>query len=164
MIEIAVELRACDCCGADDLTEVWSHQHVAKTRNREFLFKNRQVVCRFCGFAFVSPCPRQKALDLYYRDSFTKFERSDGPPVVDKRLHTLKKYSGKGHRFLEVGSNCFPGFCAACERHFGLVQLVELNEECQSDFKSLEDVPAASIDLLAHYYVLEHHPHPGAFL
>jgi hypothetical protein len=153
---IPLEERSCDCCGGTEFDEVWSYSHVARTKNDRYEFNIRNVVCRYCGFAFVSPAPSQQWLDRYYEDAYSKYAGQPLASSIDARLSVLKRYGAPSSRFLEVGSNRLSTFFALCTEYFESAHSAELNNEADSEFADLENIPNESIDLLAHYYVLEH--------
>jgi hypothetical protein len=58
--------RLCEICGSAEHAEIFSWDHVAKTRIRDFKWSIRNVVCKSCGFAFVSPAPTPESLHEFY--------------------------------------------------------------------------------------------------
>src|SRR3954463_14644308 len=95
--------RACEICGAADHAEIFSWSQVAKTRARDFTWSVRNVVCRTCGFAFVSPAPTQDSLHEFYASCYAWLDGSEvGIPV---RLSFLKSLRPRFGAVVEVGGN-----------------------------------------------------------
>lgn len=158
--------RNCDCCDSDDLQSVWHYQTSCKTRNDEYYWDVNNVVCRHCGFAFVSPTPCEKSLSHYYTDSFSIFEGQEIDYSIEKRIQILKQCQKaiNATRYLEIGSNDSPQFLARVNELFTTLNTVELNDGCTSTYKNLNDVPTNSQQVIASYFVLEHITAPKAFL
>ena len=175
MKSIAVQERVCDCCGSNDLEEIWHYSLESRTKSNTYFWQVRNVVCRCCGFGFVSPSPTEDALEEYYQDSFCIDTQQGADFSVQNRLHIISKcveeleksdqYSAECEKtYLEVGSNNCPEFISKVESLFEHIQTVELNEDCNSNYRSLKDIPDEVADVVAAYFVLEHIPNPKQFL
>ncbi|HEY7773982.1 MAG TPA: methyltransferase domain-containing protein, partial [Marinagarivorans sp.] len=166
MKDIAYIDRACDCCGGDDLHSVWQYEKISKTRNEQFRWKVNNVVCKQCGFAFVSPVPTQQSLTEYYSDSFSIFTGQEVDYSIDNRLAIIQACQAisSAQSFLEVGSNNSPEFQRRLSELFSRIETVEINDDCNSTYKNLHSVPAQSQDIVASYFALEHIPNPEVFL
>jgi len=166
MIQIKLLERSCDCCGGNDLEEVWRYSRQAKTRNNDFNWEVRNVVCRSCGFAFVSPSPAEEDLEKYYRESYSIFSGQEIDYSIDKRMHVIEKYLEKtgADSYIEIGSNDCPEFLSLLGNHFNRVETVDLNSSCNTTYHSLQEIPRESADIIASYFALEHVPRPVDFL
>ncbi len=166
MKEIQLERRECDCCGSSDLEEIWSYAQKCKTRNKTFLWKVTNVACRNCGFAFVSPSPTIDSLKEYYEDSFSLFSSKTVDYSIENRINIIKKYRAetRAKSYLEIGSNNCPEFISKVSTLFDRVETIEINNTCNSNYQSLNEVPHESIDIVTAYFVLEHIPKPKEFL
>lgn len=94
MIEITLEPRVCECCGGNNLEPVWSNQSVVRRAAATWLFPVRVVVCRQCGFYFVSLGPAREDLARYYADGLSGYKGIGLPYSVERRLSVLERYRG----------------------------------------------------------------------
>lgn len=164
MKELSLEKRNCECCGGNDLEPVYSDENYIKTRNETYLFRQRVVICRRCGFCFNSPCPTKEELENYYASCFSINEAPPFHYSIDARIDALKKYISKKTVFVEVGGNQSGKFHERLSEYVGSIQNVDLNDECPSNLKTMDVLPKASVDILACYDVLEHLPKVREFL
>lgn len=175
MRRIRLQERVCDCCGSQDMEEIWRYSVESKTRNQVFLWDVRNVVCRHCGFAFVSPTPVEEDLEDYYKDSFSIFSEQEIDFSIENRLMLITerlRISEQHHSqapdevktYIEVGSNNCPEFISGVRALFDSVQTVELNEGCVADYNSLKNIPSNAADVVTAYFVLEHISNPRDFL
>ena len=155
--------RACDCCESVDLEEVWSYSAQARTRSDVSLWEVRNVVCRFCGFAFVSPAPVPESLAAHYNDSLPISEERQPDFSIVNRIGLIERHlplSPQQSVYLEVGSSTCPQFLAEVAKRFASAQTVEIYQNEDSSSGVIEDVPRETVDVLAAYFVLEHVPNP----
>lgn len=162
----AIRLRARDCenCGGSDLEQLWHQFFTARTRLGKFGFEVNNVICRNCGFVFVSPVFDEADLADYYKDSFSAFAGASLDYNVGKRIAFLKNVTPIGDLFVEVGANQPTEFHSRLKSLYGRVVTVEINSSVSSDFQSLEALADGSADVVAHYFVLEHIPRVKEFL
>ena len=158
--------RDCDCCGGARLDEILKYETKARTRSRIYLWKVRNVVCQTCGFAFVSPVPTESSLSEYYADCYSFWRGEAIEFSVENRLALLRRNIKPGSRplFVEIGSNATEPFQQALAEYVGEYRCAELNNDCASDFESLQSLAPESVDILSAYFVLEHVTNPGEFL
>lgn len=156
--------RCCDLCGGSDFELVSAYEHQSLTRTGVVAWSVRNVVCRTCGFALVSPVPTQKALAAYYGDSYARFAAARPDYSLANRLEVLEIYRGDGGQFIEIGSNRCAEFLEAAAKLFRVLSTVELNEDCDSTARSTTALDSGIADVVASYFVLEHVPEPQAFL
>lgn len=156
--------RNCDCCGSSDYDEIWHDRHVARGRTRRFEFDRRTVICKACGFVFVSPAPEQAGLDAYYQESLVKFGGQPPGYSAERRFDFLKQVTPSGGRLLEIGANRQGPFFEICSAFFGTVDTVELSTETASRFDNTAAISETAYDIVVHYYVLEHAQRPKEFL
>ena len=166
MKDIAYIDRDCDCCGSDNLQPVWQYEKISKTRNEQFFWQVNNVVCKQCGFAFVSPVPTQQSLADYYGDSFSMYPVQDIDYSIENRLAIIRDCQAvsSAQSFLEIGSNNSSEFKQRVSALFARSETVEINDDCQSTYNDLQGVAAQSQDIVASYFVLEHIPDPANFL
>ena len=160
---ISLEARPCECCGGEDLEPLWKYELETRTRNGRFVFNVNNVICRHCGFVFVSPVFRESDLSAYYADAFSSFEMQtlDYDPGV--RLALLNEVACDGV-FVEVGAHQRTAFHEELARRYSAVATVELNESVSRDRHSLLEIEDESANVVAHYFVLEHVPWAVSFL
>lgn len=166
MKKIEYKDRSCECCDSDDLQSVWRYQKACKTRSEQYHWDVNNVVCRRCGFAFVSPVPTEQSLSDYYGDSFSIYTEQAVDYSIDNRVNILKQCQQaiNATHYLEIGSNNSPQFLSRVSELFSTLQTVELNDSCDSTYKNLSEVPPNSQQVVASYFVLEHIPSPQEFL
>jgi SAM-dependent methyltransferase len=158
--------RKCDCCNSNDLEEIWQYEHVCNTRSDSYNWNVRNVICRKCGFSFVSPVPSDESLEEYYGDSFSIFSDQQIDYSIEKRLNVIQRCQNNiaATSYLEIGSNNSPEFLSKLSVIFSQIETVELNDDCSSTYSNLIDVPNEHIDIIASYFVLEHIANPKEFL
>lgn len=161
---IRLQQRNCENCGGDDLEQLWRQSFTARTRSGNYLFDINNVICTNCGFVFVSPVFDEADIADYYAGSFSAF--ADAAPDYDiaKRLAFLDKVAPRGDLFIEVGANRPTAFHRRLKEIYGKVKTVEINDSVSSDFPSLQALHDDCVDVVAHYFVLEHIPHVTKFL
>lgn len=165
MSELIYEDRPCDCCGSNDLTEVWTYTLPARTKSRTYRWNVRNVVCARCGFAFVSPCPSASTLAAYYTDSYEYWQGQPLDYSIDNRLRVLREsLAGRQNvSFVEIGGNASERFQKAIAPLVSAYTNVEVNASCGSAVSSVGELPRASADVVAAYFVLEHLRDPILF-
>jgi SAM-dependent methyltransferase len=156
--DIPLETRACECCGGDQLESLWRHQHIARTRNGAYRFSVNNVICAICGFIFVSPTFSQEGLSAYYADSFPAFHGQELDYDVDLRVRYIERYARNVRLAVEVGSGSQGPFQDKLREVFSKVLAVEINSSVDRDLGSSGPVSDASVDVVLHYFVIEHVP------
>lgn len=156
MIKINLKPRLCECCGGNDLEQVWASEAVVKQVKNTWHFPFFIAVCRNCGFSFNSPCPSNTDLLRYYADSFSGYKKITLPYSIDARIEVLEKYSVPHGVFAEVGGDQPAEFHMRCSTLFEKLLLVDINDDSSAELKSVSDLPENSLDVIAHYDVLEH--------
>lgn len=164
MVEIGLEPRLCECCGGDDLDQVWSHQCVVPRISDSYQFQVHVVVCRTCGFGFVSPVSAFEDLKRYYADSWAGYKGIGLPYSIDRRLSILQKYSVPSGVLAEIGGDRPEEFHNHCKGLWSQFINVEASDDVPADYRDVSDLPPNSIDTIIHYDVLEHVPNVKAFL
>lgn len=97
--------RFCEACGGEDLEMLWKYSHLTRTREAFWEFNVTNVICRDCGFVFVSLVPEDQDLGAYYTDSIGSYVGQDSDYDIGKRLGLLSRFAGPVKRFVELGSN-----------------------------------------------------------
>ena len=160
--------RSCECCAAGADEVLWEYTHLTRTRTKAWCFEVCNVLCTSCGFTFVSPCPTQESLLEYYSDSFTSIVQQQQTYSTEKRIalvsHLVDEYLSDTNVFAEVGSNTATNFHSQLKKHFSEVLLADLNKSSERDCASIDDISVSTVNLLAHYNVLEHIPTVSIFL
>lgn len=175
MKPVTLQERACDCCGSRDFEEIYNYSIESRTKCNTFFWNVRNVVCKKCGFAFVSPSPIEDVLEEYYSDSFSIYSQQTVDFSIENRMHVILKCleniekSGANclnneNTYIEVGSNNCPEFIEKVNLLFDNIKTVEINDDCHSSYSSLQDIPDGEADVIAAYFVLEHVPQPKVFL
>lgn len=162
--EIRLAARNCECCEGSTLEPLWRYSYNARTRNGRFVFNVSNVICRRCGFVFVSPVYQETDLAAYYEDSYSQAPHLESDFDVRKRCDFIGSLGNIGEVFLEVGANQRGPFREYLIERFSRLVTVELNNSVQRDYCSLAMTPSGSIDVVAHYFVLEHVPRVKSFL
>lgn len=156
MHKIDVEIRACECCGDADLELVWQSSAIVTRANGEWLFPVNTVVCRNCGFCFSSPAPTKDSLESYYANGYSGFKGIGLPYSIDARVAILKKYAVPDGVFVEVGGDEPGEFHKACSTLFQTQIAIDVSSDISSEIRSLKHLNEGTIDVIAHYDVLEH--------
>jgi Methyltransferase domain len=165
MLNIEYTARACDICGSNDLEEINCYQKNVKAKTGVYRWQVRNVVCRICGFAFVSPSPVEQSVSRYYSDTYPYWQGEVTEFSIERRVRVLQRYfaNRKPGIFVEIGPNATHGFRAALAPLVDHYLPVELNLACQGNV-ALSDLKPSSADVIAAYFVLEHVVDIGAFL
>jgi SAM-dependent methyltransferase len=167
--KFSLQPRACECCGGSDVEALWYHEFDAHTRNAVWHFQVNNVICRDCGFAFVSPIPTATELQEYYGDSHSYLPDQTVDFDVEKRLNFISQVlkecpNVNAGSFLEIGANNRTAFHTEMEKRFATVRTVEVNNEVDANFVDVRSVADNSVDVVASYFVLEHIPNVREFL
>jgi len=155
------ERRTCECCGSQTHESLWKYDRTVKSRTQKWHFKVNNVICPNCGFVFVGPVYKQESLAEYYADSTTYFRIDYN---VDKRVNLLARYSCTDGNYFEFGAKDKTVFHDKLEAHFGNVITHELGSESTADVSEAESILHNSMDVVSHYFVLEHVPNVKEFL
>jgi len=148
--------RKCCVCGVDNSEDIWQYEHKTRTRSYYWIFEVNNVVCKKCGFVYVTPVPVTRELEGYYGDSLVTYENQILDYDIDKRLQLINKYKRNFSTFMELGSNAKSDFSKQIKSMFNKVITVEPNHAHESDYENICDVPSNSINMLTNYFVLEH--------
>jgi len=163
MVEITLEPRLCECCGGNDLDPVWSNQRVVPRISDSYLFHVHVVVCRTCGFCFASPVSAPEALGRYYADSLAGYKGIALPYSIERRVSVLKKYSVPSGVFAEIGGDRPEEFHRQCKGLWSKFLNVEASDDVPAEYRDVSELPPGSVDVIAHYDVLEHVPNVRGF-
>ena len=164
MLKINLQPRLCECCGGHDLEQVWDSEAIVTRANNTWLFPYSIAVCRNCGFSFNSPCPSSADLSRYYADGLTGYKEITPPYSIDARIEVLKKFSTPQGVFAEIGGDQPGEFHRRCSSLFGKLLLVDVSDDSSVELRSVHDLPENSLDVIAHYDVLEHVADVKSFL
>lgn len=154
--EIHLEQRPCDCCSKNNVEVLWKYEFKARTRNKSWLFNVNNVICRHCGFVYVSPVYKQQDLIEYYADSFSKNSIQKIDYSISKRIELIKKFiTEKCETYVEIGSKQKTDFHNQLHDLFQEIITIEPNNETDSELNDINKLNRKA-DLIAHYFVLEH--------
>lgn len=159
--QIETEGRNCEVCGSDQLESLWRYERIAKSTSKKWKFDVNNCICQNCGFVFVSPVYKENSLAQYYADARTYY-------VIDydigKRVSILSKYASKKKRYLEIGAKQKTKFHGELTSLFSNVATQGLEDISDCDVSDVDVISNETIDVLAHYFVLEHVPKVKNFL
>lgn len=156
IIEMKLTQRNCECCNSNDMELAWSSQSVVRRATATWLFPVRVVVCRRCGFCFTSPSPDIKELNSYHADGLSGYKGIGLPYSIENRVSILSRYSSPSGVFVEIGGDRPDEFHNRCAGLFEKMLNVEIAKDVSADYRNVEELPPESVDVLAHYDVLEH--------
>jgi len=164
--------RPCPLCGFAD--------YFILSEKMQFRLDCRTVVCKRCGFCFVSPLPKREVLETFYRDAYASFYRKihaapsgkqdSGFHENMRKLGILEKHVDfTGRDILEIGPGR-SGFLEAALEKFRSCSAIEPSSEFKkylsekgievvADF--LENAPVGKkYDVIALFQVMEHFRDP----
>lgn len=156
MQEIRLQARACECCGGIDLEVVWSSQSIVARATNTWRFPFSVAVCRTCGFCFNSPGPVPDDLARYHADGLSGYKEIGLPYSIDARMTVLERYRAPEGIFAEIGGDQPGEFHRRCAPLFRKQLVVEVSDDTSAELRSVHDLAENSVDVLAHYDVLEH--------
>jgi len=156
MEEIKLQPRSCEVCGGVNLEYVWSSVATVARTSGVLRFPYSVSVCRNCGFCFNSPCPANSDLVSYYADGPPGFKGIGLPYSIDARLTVLQQYSVPNGVYAEIGGDQPDEFHRRCAPLFGTLLNLDINDSLGEEKKTIIDLAENSLDVLAHYDVLEH--------
>ena len=149
-------LRSCECCGGTDLESAWESSALVTRANGDWRFPINIVVCRNCGFCFSSPAPTKYSLERYYSNGYSGFKSIGLPYSIEARVAILKKYAAPEGVFAEIGGDEPGDFHKACANLFKTQLVIDISNDIDSKLRSVKNLETDSVDVLAHYDVLEH--------
>ena len=156
MQKITLKPRSCECCGGNDLQQVWQGQSSVKGASDTWIFPFSIAVCRNCGFCFNSPGPIQDDLMRYYADGISGYKEIGLPYSIDIRMAVLERYSSLTGTFAEVGGNQPVEFHKRCAPLFNKQLSIDISDDISSELKTVHNIEENTVDVIAHYDVLEH--------
>lgn len=158
--------RNCECCGGNDLQSLYNFQHTAVTSRRRWQFIVNDVICRKCGFVFVSPSPDSDQLLAYYAETYSKYQCQLQDFDSSKRIDFITSCLAQETRgvFLELGSHVKSSFHDDLKGIFKRIVTIEPNTDSESNYDELAILESRSFDVVAHYFVLEHVPEIRNFI
>jgi SAM-dependent methyltransferase len=164
MRTIELEQRICECCYSYNFKKLWNNYNIVYSKKYAWEFRLTNVICKNCGFVFVSPAPTKDCLNYYYSDCYVPYRKQKLDYDIDSRIKFITRNLHGTFSFLDIGSNKKTKFHLKLKELFSEVYTVELNKNVKSDFYSVFDLPENSMDMIAHYFVLEHIPYVNEFL
>jgi hypothetical protein len=158
VLDFSYVSRSCSACGSQNLESLWAYDFITNTISKQWRFKVNNVICKECGFVFVSPSPNGESLLSYYGDSYSKFDGQSIDYDIEKRLNLINQYCPQKETFIEIGANTKTDFHTKLHQFFKEVITIEPNQSSESEYNSLSEIKGLQADCLTHYFVLEHIP------
>ena len=159
--EIATEVRNCENCGSSDVEFLWQQSLEKKSKNHNWRFNARNVICRSCGFVYLSPRYTEDSLQKYYGDC-GEYSRIDYN--IKARIEVLRKQARPQGTYLELGAKQKTAFHDGLADLFGTILTQDIGTAEACDVADTTKIEAGTVDVLSHYYVLEHVPAVRRFL
>lgn len=156
MQEITLQPRSCECCGGNDLEQVFQSKSTIKRTSDTWLFPYFIAVCKSCGFSFNSPGPKHEDLVRYHTDGISGYKQIGLPYSIDLRISVLQKYSVPKGIFAEIGGDQPGEFHQRCAPLFRKQVAIDISDDISTEIRSVNDLEQNSVDVIAHYDVLEH--------
>lgn len=156
MQKISLQPRSCECCGGNDLDQVWEGQSTVKRASDTWIFPFSIAICRECGFCFNSPGPEQEDLFRYHADGISGYKDIGLPYSIDTRIRVLERYSSGTGTFAEVGGDQPGEFHRRCTSLFNEQLSIDISDDISSELRTVHNIEENSVDVIAHYDVLEH--------
>jgi len=156
--------RLCECCGGGDLESLWYYEFETRTRSGLVKFETNNVICRRCGFVFVSPVYREDDLAGYYNQAFARYAGQGLDYDLGLRDRLLRRHDPDADALVEIGANQPGEFQTILRKRYREVRIVEINGDVDKDHQEAGAIPDRSATTVVHYFVLEHIPHARKFL
>jgi SAM-dependent methyltransferase len=156
MKEIRLEPRSCECCGSNNSEDVWNSSSVVARAKNKWKFPYHISICQDCGFTYASPAPIEGDLLEYHAEGLTGYKNIPLPYSIEKRLHSIERHATKDGIFVEIGGDLPEKFHQHLSKIFSNIISVEIAEDTPGDHRSLYDLEEDTVDMIAHYDVLEH--------
>lgn len=148
--------RTCEVCGGSDLEALWHFNHYARTRSGYWAFRMGNSICRGCGFVFVPHAPTSQTLETYYNDTYATGALSRPTYHASTRVEVIRAHAAPGSSVLDVGSSREEPFHLALKDQGFRVLRMDIKGHALTDTGSLETIAPESMDVVTHYFVLEH--------
>ena len=156
MKEIRLEPRSCECCGSNNSEDVWNSSSVVARAKNKWKFPYHISICQDCGFTYASPAPIEEDLLEYHAEGLTGYKNIPLPYSIEKRLPSIERHATKDGIFVEIGGDLPEEFHQHLSKIFSNIISVEIAEDTPGDHRSLYDLEEGTVDMIAHYDVLEH--------
>jgi len=92
----------------------------------------------------------------YHAEGLAGHKQIGLPYSIDARMKVLERYSAPRGVFAEIGGDEPGEFHLRCAPLFGKQLVVEIAQDTPAELRSVHDLNENSVDVLAHYDVLEH--------
>ena len=153
---INTENRNCECCGSDNVQNLWQNESKIVRYSGTWVFKVNIATCNHCGFTFTSPSITKEDLDEYHSEGFAGYKEIGLAYDIDTRLKFLKKYSKPDGKLVEIGGDMPDFFHQKCNGLFKEMFSVDIASDIDSKVRDHGDLENDSVDVVTHYDVLEH--------
>ena len=160
--------RDCDCCGSDELQVIYNYNFETMTKKGQFEWVVNNVVCKKCGFVFVSPVPDQSILSRFYESQYVHSHGQVIDYSIEKRITSIKKYKEINSdlvKYIDIGAG------VSSERYlqkitelFESVIVIEPNKDVNAKYYSIDQLPDGCGDIIVAYDMLQHITKPHDFL
>ena len=148
--------RACENCFQSETDIIWQSESLVKRSKNMWRFPYNISICKNCGFCFSSPGPSKEDLNSYHKEGFSGFKEIGLPYSIENRIKILKKYANPKGIFVEVGGDAPFEFHSELDKIFKQQIAVDISEDIPSKHRTLSNFESNSVDIVAHYDVLEH--------
>lgn len=95
-------------------------------------------------------------LERYHVEGLTGYKEIGLPYSIEARIGVLERYRVPGGVFAEIGGDAPDEFHQRCAPLFGHQLAVEIADDTPAEVRSVHGLAENSVDVLAHYDVLEH--------
>ena len=99
--------RDCDCCGSAELQVVHNYNYKTRTKKGQLEWVVNQVICKKCGFVFVSPVPDESTLSRFYENQYVHCHGQVVDYSIEKRITSIKKYKETNsdlEKYIDIGA------------------------------------------------------------
>ena len=148
--------RTCENCSQSEIDIIWQSESLVKRSKNMWRFPYKISICKNCGFCFSSPGPSKEDLRSYHKEGFSGFKKIGLPYSIENRIKVLKKYASPDGIFVEVGGDAPVEFHSELDKIFKQQIAVDISEDIPSKHRNLSNFKSNSVDIVAHYDVLEH--------
>ena len=160
--------RACDCCGSVEVQEIYSYHYKTMMKKDQFEWEVKNVVCKKCGFAFVSPVPDETTLSKFYENQYSYYQGQAIDFSIEKRISSIKKYKktkSNLEKYIDIGAGLSAGtYLQKIAELFESVMVIEPNKDANTKYYSIDQLQEGCGDIIVAYDMLHHITKPRYFL
>lgn len=154
--EINLTNRNCPICEGFNIDIIWNSESIVKRSKHSWKFPYKISICKNCGFCYNSPGPDKTDLLEYHSEGFSGYKKIGLPYSTQKRVQILKKYSMPKGTYAEIGGDAPHEFHKELKKIYKKQIAIDISDDIPSEYKDVKNIENNSIDVVAHYDVLEH--------